>query len=184
MGEQAPVADLPYEAQQRGHAAGLIVSGAVALVVLLAVGGDLLGVVLVACIMSAGMGLGSLFGRERTQRELLKVPRAAQPRRRDPGRGFARGLRPAMVMAAFCVAGFTLVARGDPAQMSIIPGFLLGFGIGSLLDVRDLHRWQDAHGVELFTRPEARAFRLVQLRDSDRLVAVGLEPSGARREPA
>ena len=181
MGEQTPVADLPYEAQQRGHAAGLLVSGAVALVVLPAMGADLLGVALGTSIMTVGMGLGSLFGRERTLRELLKVPRATQPRRRDSGRGFVRGLRPAMFMVALSVAGFTLVALGDPDQMSIVPGFLLGFGIWSLLDVRDVRRWQDTHDVELFTRPGVPGFRIVQLRDSDRLVAVGLGSSRARR---
>ncbi len=183
MGEIEPYVGRPLEAQRVGLVVGTSVLGLIAVPVVLVVGGDWarsvekLGAGVVIWIVT--LGLFRVFWRTPVVRD-AGIRRVTGPAHSDWTAAFVAGLLHALVWngTIWGACGLAFWALGSPEMLPV-----LALGISALMafEVVDLRRWQSDLGVVLHTTAPRRGLRLVGPRDTDKLVAVVVEPVVARR---
>ncbi|MGO1165135.1 MAG: hypothetical protein ACTMHL_00820 [Janibacter sp.] len=179
MNTQDPAADLPYQPQRMGEAAGQAVVGLVALAVVLVVSADpveslrILGLIVLLWLVFAGLERTvRLFRKRAVVPDELRL--AARPARPDRGLALSTGLRSAVVtnaVMALVVGVLFWLMDG----LDILPGLMLGLAGMALIEAIDVRQWERARGLTVYTRVGTRGWRPTLPKESDKLVGVRRE---------
>lgn len=175
MSEQVPVAHLPVVPQRQGLAVGATVFGLIAAVVIIGTSQGPLTELVLMLIFAVPFGLLTWWiSRGRAETQLSLVIRIDGPVPADSRGALVRGgLHAALLAVAEAVTiGALAWWMGPEGTWRFLPGILLGMALMLLLEIRDLRRWQESNGLELFTRSDGPRIAFTSRQAVERLVAV------------